>query len=337
LWWDSVGGNLYVYYNDGNSTQWVPATNLAGSVSLTTSTTPPSTPKAGDMWFDSVGGQLYIYFNDGNSLQWVIANNFNGGLYLPLAGGTMTGPMSLSGDATASLNPVSLQQMNAATALLYPATNPSGFQTAANVSASLGNYLPLSGGYLSGSLTVGAGNIVIAGAGNSLFLYNGNSSVYADSSYFGLGEGGDFSNAGNWRYQFVRATGQRLWLDYTNYPRMYLNSDGSLYAAAFDVGSDVSLKRDIEDASVGLAELRGITPKHYWRIHADPPPEHPGWKPDDRRELGFVAQDVQAALPDAVTEGADGKLGVGLVPLIAALTNAVKELAERIEVLEAGR
>jgi hypothetical protein len=88
LWWDSVGGNLYVYYNDGNSTQWVPATNLTGSASLTTSDTPPATPKAGDMWFDSIGGQLYIYFNDGNSLQWVIANNFNGGFYQPLKGVT---------------------------------------------------------------------------------------------------------------------------------------------------------------------------------------------------------------------------------------------------------
>jgi hypothetical protein len=97
LWWDSVGGQLYVYYNDGNTTQWVPATNLAGAATLTTSATPPVTPKAGDMWFDSVGGQLYIYFNDGSSLQWVIANNFNGGLYLPLSGGTLTGPLVAPG------------------------------------------------------------------------------------------------------------------------------------------------------------------------------------------------------------------------------------------------
>jgi hypothetical protein len=70
---------------------------LSGSASLTTSATPPVTPKAGDMWFDSVGGQLYIYFNDGNSLQWVIANNFNGGLYLPLTGGTLSGPLIAPG------------------------------------------------------------------------------------------------------------------------------------------------------------------------------------------------------------------------------------------------
>jgi hypothetical protein len=29
LWWDSVGGQLYVYYSDANSSQWVPASNAA--------------------------------------------------------------------------------------------------------------------------------------------------------------------------------------------------------------------------------------------------------------------------------------------------------------------
>jgi len=28
LWWDSVGGQLYLFFNDGTSSQWVPATNL---------------------------------------------------------------------------------------------------------------------------------------------------------------------------------------------------------------------------------------------------------------------------------------------------------------------
>jgi hypothetical protein len=32
LWWDSVGGQLYLYYADPNSNEWVPATNNPGSV-----------------------------------------------------------------------------------------------------------------------------------------------------------------------------------------------------------------------------------------------------------------------------------------------------------------
>jgi hypothetical protein len=42
LWWDSNGGNLYVRYNDGTSTQWVPATAQGPTTSL-----PISFPFAG--------------------------------------------------------------------------------------------------------------------------------------------------------------------------------------------------------------------------------------------------------------------------------------------------
>jgi len=33
LWWDSVGGEMYIWYTDPNSSQWVPVTNLPGSPS----------------------------------------------------------------------------------------------------------------------------------------------------------------------------------------------------------------------------------------------------------------------------------------------------------------
>jgi hypothetical protein len=34
LWWDSVGGQLYVYFNDGNTSQWVIANNFNGGAYL---------------------------------------------------------------------------------------------------------------------------------------------------------------------------------------------------------------------------------------------------------------------------------------------------------------
>ena len=30
LWWESVNGQMYVFYNDGSSSQWVPTTNQMG-------------------------------------------------------------------------------------------------------------------------------------------------------------------------------------------------------------------------------------------------------------------------------------------------------------------
>src|SRR4029077_2770038 len=37
-WWDSVGGQLYIRYNDGTSTQWVPASNQPGPTGPTGAT-----------------------------------------------------------------------------------------------------------------------------------------------------------------------------------------------------------------------------------------------------------------------------------------------------------
>jgi hypothetical protein len=62
---------------------------------------PPATPDIGTMWFDSAGGQLYVWYNDGNTTQWVIATNAaktDLSALLPLAGGTMTGPLTLAAD-----------------------------------------------------------------------------------------------------------------------------------------------------------------------------------------------------------------------------------------------
>lgn len=41
LWWDSVGGQMYIWYNDPNTSQWVPTTNL-GSV--------PEAPNDGQLY-----------------------------------------------------------------------------------------------------------------------------------------------------------------------------------------------------------------------------------------------------------------------------------------------
>jgi hypothetical protein len=88
LWWDSVGGQLYVWFQDANSSQWVVANNSGSAARLTIGDVAPSAPHAGDMWFDSVGAQTYVWFTDADTSQWVILNNFSGGAYLPKQGVT---------------------------------------------------------------------------------------------------------------------------------------------------------------------------------------------------------------------------------------------------------
>ena len=60
LWWDSDVGELYIYYDDGDTEQWVETSG--GSETVQISDTPPSNPNAGDLWWKSDTGNLKIYY-----------------------------------------------------------------------------------------------------------------------------------------------------------------------------------------------------------------------------------------------------------------------------------
>ena len=117
-----------------------------GGASMTVSDTPPLAPTNGSLWFDSVGLQTYVWFTDPTSSQWVPVMNgpalnvststldaivgvtsFNtrtgdvtlsstdvaGASGMLRSGGTFTGPVTLAGDPSTSLQPVTLQYYNA--------------------------------------------------------------------------------------------------------------------------------------------------------------------------------------------------------------------------------
>jgi len=94
LWWDSVGGQLYVWYADANSSQWVIAVNAA-AVGISVGATPPAAPTVGALWWDAVGAQMYVWFNDGNSSQWVPTTNQMAGV--PPASTTVLGGVKVDG------------------------------------------------------------------------------------------------------------------------------------------------------------------------------------------------------------------------------------------------
>jgi len=109
LWWDSVNGELKVYYEDVDSSQWVDASGggaegppgppgadstvegppgppgadsttpgppgpPGGGALVTTDDVPPSNPSDGDLWWNSVDGILNVYYQDADSSQWVNAS-----------------------------------------------------------------------------------------------------------------------------------------------------------------------------------------------------------------------------------------------------------------------
>lgn len=80
-----------------------------------------------------------------------------------------------------------------------------------------------------------------------------------------------------------------------------------------------------------LRQVRGVT--FEWREGRESYQSFPG----KNREMGVIAQEVQAAFPDAVVTDDDGLLMVDYPALVAALIESVKELADRVETLESRR
>jgi hypothetical protein len=142
--------------------------------------TPPANPLPGQLWFDSSNPQLYVWFVDPTSAQWVIATAYAGGLttdapsdgqtygrqngawlniaagggYLPITGATpMTGPLTLSGNATLPLHAVPLQQLNAATTGVFLSLATGGTVAGATTFSATGFALQVP----NGSASFGAG------------------------------------------------------------------------------------------------------------------------------------------------------------------------------------
>lgn len=80
LWWNSIDGRLFIYYDDGNTSQWVDASpNGGGTGTVTIGPNPPSDAMVGDLWWNSTTGRLYIYYDDPDGLVWVDASPNGGG------------------------------------------------------------------------------------------------------------------------------------------------------------------------------------------------------------------------------------------------------------------
>ena len=81
-----------------------------------------------------------------------------------------------------------------------------------------------------------------------------------------------------------------------------------------------------ESATEKIAQLRGVT--WEWREDA----------PEDAKEqpgIGVIAQEVEKVFPELVTTDEQGRKKVEYEGLIAPLIEAVKELDDRVRVLEA--
>jgi trimeric autotransporter adhesin len=119
----------------------------------------------------------------------------------------------------------------------------------------------------------------------------------------------------------------------TGYVAYFANSGSAtgLYisnTAAWQSTSDERLKTDIQDLDA-VSRLMQIKPRSYlWKSQAtsDEP---------TKRNLGFIAQEVQEVFPELVGESPDGMLSVEYTGLIAPLVNTIQFLKAEIDALKA--
>ena len=96
-----------------------------------------------------------------------------------------------------------------------------------------------------------------------------------------------------------------------------------MYAANFVISSDRQKKTDIRTYTGGAAVADAVEPQRYERF------DTPGVE-----YVGFIAQDIQAVLPEAVDMLSDNTLGLKQMPIVAALWSALRETRAELQELK---
>jgi hypothetical protein len=103
-----------------------------------------------------------------------------------------------------------------------------------------------------------------------------------------------------------------------------------LSAVDFSASSDARLKTIhgfINNPMDILAAIHGV--RYHWNDLA-----HSLGPTSNTPQVGVIAQEVEAVLPEAIHKGAEGYLNVSYDKLVPVLIEAIKELNERIKILE---
>jgi hypothetical protein len=115
--------------------------------------------------------------------------------------------------------------------------------------------------------------------------------------------------------------------DNTGQTLFYVRNDGVGYlkAASWNYGSDRRLKENISDVESGLNVVNQLQPKHFDYINGE------------KNNVGFIAQDVQEVIPQAVkvNDEKSDMLSLKTDFIIPYLVKAIQELKAEIDALKA--
>jgi hypothetical protein len=145
-----------------------------------------------------------------------------------------------------------------------------------------------------------AGDIALGRTGSTAFMFFGTSITTAGQMDFGA------TNAGGYSYKVDPS----------------VPAYAPLYASAFTISSDAKFKENVLAIQYGLDTIKALKPSSFT------------WIRDKKKDLGFIAQDVQAIMPEAVSIDNEGNLGLTTTGITAALVLSVQQLAAKVEALE---
>lgn len=155
------------------------------------------------------------------------------------------------------------------------------------------------------TVTNTSGIVLNSSSPNISWKYNGSNTfgTYASGTLFTI------SNTAATNYMTLSATA----------------ASGISVTGAYNNVSDISMKENIADIQDALATIKKLRGVFFDWIGVD----------KDKKNVGFIAQEVNNVLPEVVSETDDGKLTVAYSSIVPVVVNAIKELEKRVIALEA--
>ena len=333
LWYHTTLARLFVYFNDGSSSQWVDAApfNLQGSgaASVSVGASVPTGASDGDLWYNTNYGRLFVYYKDGDSDQWVDAAPFNYPVgdtptktensFTATAGQTTFSVTYNVGYVEVYLNGIRL------TSTEYTAT--SGTSIVLAEAASLGDIvdvIEIATGQGATGPQGPAGETTLAGVGTTSA-----STVHYPVFIAGLGNSNPLISTTSNYFSFTPSSGTLSVNQFnagvttaTNVTVQSLNCSGVATATDFNSTSDINLKDNIKVIDDPLAKVLQLNGVSF------------DWKDTGQSSAGVIAQDVERVMPGIIRDNSTGYKSLNYNGLIGLLIEAVKEQNETIEVLK---
>jgi hypothetical protein len=143
-----------------------------------------------------------------------------------------------------------------------------------------------------------------------------------NANYYSMQIAGSFFDNSNFYIRSTNNSGTTAWLSLITSIGGQTIAGNLTLSGTLTINSDARLKENLTPLTGALDKVKALTGYNYNRIGSD------------KLEMGVVAQEVQAILPELVQADSEGTLSVAYQNMVALLIEAVKEQSIQIASLE---